>query len=41
MDKPGILIIDDDDEVRTQMKWALHQQYDVLLAEDRQSALKH
>jgi two-component system NtrC family response regulator len=40
MDKPGILIIDDDDEVRTQMKWALRQQYDVLLAEDRQSALK-
>jgi two-component system, NtrC family, response regulator len=40
MDKPGILIIDDDDEVRTQMKWALRQQYDVLLADDRQSALK-
>jgi len=40
MDKPGILIIDDDDEVRTQMKWALRQHYDVLLAEDRQSALK-
>jgi len=40
MDKPGILIIDDDDEVRTQMKWALAQQYNVLMAEDRQSALK-
>jgi two-component system NtrC family response regulator len=40
MDKPRILIIDDDDEVRTQMKWALRQQYDVLLAEDRQGALK-
>jgi len=40
MDKPGILIIDDDDEVRTQMKWALAQHYHVLMAEDRQSALK-
>ena len=39
MDKPKILIVDDDDEVRTQMKWALTQQYDVLLAEDRPSAL--
>src|SRR5215831_15645898 len=40
MDKPTILIVEDDDEVRTQMKWALAQQYDVLLAEDRQSALE-
>jgi two-component system NtrC family response regulator len=39
MDKPRILIVDDDDEVRTQMKWALSQQYEVLLAEDRPSAL--
>jgi two-component system NtrC family response regulator len=39
MDKPRILIVDDDDEVRTQMKWALSGQYDVLLAEDRQAAL--
>jgi two-component system NtrC family response regulator len=39
MDKPRILIVDDDDEVRTQMKWALAQQYEVLLAEDRQAAL--
>src|SRR5262245_20710942 len=40
MDKPAILIVEDDDEVRTQMKWALTQQYDVLLAEDRWSALE-
>src|SRR6478752_3332601 len=40
MDKPRILIVDDDDEVRTQMKWALNERYDVLLAEDRPSALK-
>src|SRR4051812_42378587 len=39
MDKPKILVVDDDDEVRTQMMWALAQQYDVLLAEDRQVAL--
>ncbi len=44
INKPVILIVDDDDEVRTQMKWALAQQYNVLLAEDRKSAidnLKH
>ncbi|HEY2382543.1 MAG TPA: PEP-CTERM-box response regulator transcription factor [Terriglobia bacterium] len=39
MDKPKILIVDDDDEVRTQMKWALASEYDVLLADDRPSAL--
>ena len=37
--KPTILIVEDDDEVRTQMKWALTQQYEVVLAEDRQSAV--
>jgi len=41
MDKPTLLIVEDDDEVRTQMKWALMQEYDVFLAEDRQSALQH
>src|SRR5438094_9528477 len=40
MDKPKVLIIDDDDDVRSQMKWALTQHYDVLLAEDRPSALQ-
>ena len=40
MDKPRILIVDDDDDVRTQMKWALNSHYDVLLAEDRPSALE-
>lgn len=37
---PKLLIVDDDDEIRTQMKWALSQDYDVLVAEDRASALK-
>ncbi|RPH51225.1 MAG: PEP-CTERM-box response regulator transcription factor [Desulfobacteraceae bacterium] len=37
--KQKLLIVDDDEDLRTQMKWALAQDYDVLLAEDRQSAL--
>jgi two-component system, NtrC family, response regulator len=40
MEKQKLLIVDDDEEIRTQMKWALVADYDVLLAEDRQSALK-
>jgi len=36
--KPKVLIVDDDEEIRVQMKWALGQQYDVLLAEDRAGA---
>lgn len=40
MEKPKILIVDDDDEVRTQMKWALSSDYDVYLAEDRSTALQ-
>jgi two-component system NtrC family response regulator len=38
--KPKLLIIDDDDEIRSQMKWALIMDYDLELAEDRQSALE-
>lgn len=37
--KPKLLIVDDDEEVRTQMKWALLPDYEVFLAEDRASAL--
>ena len=40
MDKPKILIVDDDDDVRMQMKWALSQHYNVCLAEDRSTALE-
>jgi len=29
---PKLLIVDDDEEIRTQMKWALAKDYDVLLA---------
>ncbi len=33
-----LLIVDDDEEIRSQMKWALVSDYDVLLAEDRPGA---
>jgi len=36
--KQKLLIVDDDEDLRTQMKWALVQDYKVLLAEDRPSA---
>ncbi len=38
--KPALLIVDDDEEIRSQMKWALAQLYDVTLAEDRPSAVE-
>lgn len=38
--KPKLLIVDDDENIRTQMKWALAREYAVVLAEDRQSALE-
>lgn len=36
--KPKLLIVDDDEEIRTQMKWALMRDYEILLAADRPSA---
>jgi two-component system, NtrC family, response regulator len=38
MKKQKLLIVEDDEDLRTQMKWALAQDYEVLLAEDRPSA---
>jgi two-component system NtrC family response regulator len=38
--KKSILIVDDDENIRKQMKWALSKEYEVLLAEDRQTALE-
>ena len=38
--KPKILIIDDDEEIRTQMKWAVAADYHVALAGDRQEAIE-
>ena len=38
--KPKLLIVDDDEEIRTQMKWALAADYEVTLAEDRPTAIE-
>ena len=38
--KHKVLIVDDDETIRTQMKWALTQDYDVDFAEDRTGALE-
>jgi len=38
--KKSILVVDDDKNIRKQMKWALSKEYEVLLAEDRQTALE-
>lgn len=38
--KPKILVVDDEEGIRKQLKWALSSQYEVLLAQDKQSALK-
>lgn len=39
MRKQKLLIVDDDEDLRTQMKWALTADYDISLAEDRESAI--
>ncbi len=38
--KLKLLIVDDDESIRSQMKWALIGEYEVLTAEDRPSALE-
>jgi two-component system NtrC family response regulator len=38
--KPKLLVVEDDSSIATQMKWALAQDYEVLLAGDRNSALE-
>lgn len=37
--KPRLLIVDDDEDIRVQMKWALADHYETQVAEDRPSAL--
>jgi two-component system NtrC family response regulator len=37
--KPKLLIVDDDEEIRTQMKWGLAEDHDIVLAEDRATAV--
>lgn len=36
---PVLLIVDDDEAIRTQMKWALSSDYEIVLAEDRAGAV--
>ena len=38
--KPKLLIVDDDEDIRSQTRWALAADYDVLQAEDRPSAME-
>jgi two-component system, NtrC family, response regulator len=38
--KAMLLIVDDDEGLRNQMKWALIDEYDIILAQDRASALE-
>ncbi|HSD09834.1 MAG TPA: PEP-CTERM-box response regulator transcription factor [Candidatus Binatia bacterium] len=38
--KPRILVVEDEDAIRTQMKWALAQDYEVFVAEDRRGAVE-
>src|SRR5438034_11169795 len=40
MDKPKLLIVEDDEDVRRQMRWALADEYEVVLAGDRAAALE-
>ena len=37
--KPKLLVVDDDEDLRTQMRWALADEFDVVLAGDRAAAL--
>ena len=37
---PKLLIVDDDEEIRTQMRWALAKDYDVAMAESRVTAVE-
>jgi len=39
MEKSKILIIEDDEGIRTQMKWALNEEYEVLLAQNTKEAI--
>ena len=39
MTKSTLLIVEDDEDIRTQMKWALASDYEVILAGDRAGAV--
>ncbi|MDH3973638.1 MAG: PEP-CTERM-box response regulator transcription factor [Deltaproteobacteria bacterium] len=40
MKKPELLVIDDEESIRSQMKWALIEDYDVFVAENAATAMK-
>jgi two-component system NtrC family response regulator len=40
MEKPKLLIVEDEEVIRSQMKWALADSYDILTAGERNSALE-
>lgn len=40
MEKPKLLVIEDEESIRTQMKWALIQDYDLFFAVDSKTSLK-
>ncbi|HEY3490782.1 MAG TPA: PEP-CTERM-box response regulator transcription factor [Candidatus Deferrimicrobiaceae bacterium] len=40
MDKPKLLVVEDEEAIRSQMKWALNPDYQVILAENRICALE-
>jgi two-component system, NtrC family, response regulator len=40
LDRPRILVVEDDEAIRSQMKWALCDEYDVVLAGSRAEALE-
>ena len=40
MTKPILLVVDDDEDLRTQMKWALSEDYEVVLAGSRPEAVQ-
>ncbi len=39
-DRPRLLIVDDDETIRGQMKWGLTEEYEVFLAEDGETAIR-
>ena len=39
MDKPRLLIVEDEEDIRTQLRWALSEEYEIAVAGDRDSAL--
>src|SRR5512139_4072071 len=40
MEKPKLLVVEDEEPIRRQMKWALNDEYDVIAAEDRERAVE-